>query len=399
MLVVHVQSYGPDSAPVEVPQLQSRIRFLRCPLSCTSGSTRSEKSGIAADAVLRGCGRPQERVQRHTMEHIVDFVCFPPTVQILDAPVPQTVKQLPDVLQFFDRLSTVPEPVIEVPKISTEDVPMRAVLRATQLAEQLVEVPTIVSYASLSLSQALHEYRQRTVEQNVDIPAVGGSGTGGGLSGFLPGQRYSMTAEQIVDTPVPRDSRVLHPASSSFGLPVWQIKGFFALFPEGKKRALGLALGGRNCSPSRAHPRRRLSWRISSRMQPVCGCAFQTVGGNFWGLIQKFGGLGEGWDGAFVMRQPTTTFGRISSCFPVLCARAVRTWNLVHFFLCPRFWQSLFWVSGLGVAYVYENWILREMTFLRGCNAWYNSGYMFCVSTLVALEEFTQFLRDGRLVS
>ena len=101
-------------------------------------------------------------------------------VQMLDAPVPQ----LHDVLQFFDRLSAVPEPVIEAPKIYTEDVPMRAVWRATQLVEQLVEVPTTVSYASLLLWQALHEYRQRTVEQNVDIPAVGGSGTGGGLSVF-----------------------------------------------------------------------------------------------------------------------------------------------------------------------------------------------------------------------
>ena len=148
--------------------------------------------------------RPQERVQRHTMEHIVDFVCFAPMVQILDAPVPQTVEQLQDVLQFFDRLSTVPEPVIEVPKISTEDVPMRAVLRATQLAEQLVEVPTIISNPLLLLLQALLEHKQRTVEQNVDIPAVGGSGAGGGLSGFLPEQNYSMTVEQIVDNPVPR---------------------------------------------------------------------------------------------------------------------------------------------------------------------------------------------------
>ena len=41
------------------------------------------------------------------------------------------------------------------------------------------------------------------MEQNVDIPAVGGSGAGGGLSGFLPAQHYSMTAEQIVDNPVP----------------------------------------------------------------------------------------------------------------------------------------------------------------------------------------------------
>ena len=139
--------------------------------------------------------RPQERVQRHTMEHIVDYVCFAPMVQILDAPVPQTVGQLQDVLQFFDRLSTVPEPVIEVPKISTEDVPMRAVLRDPQLAEQLVEVPTIISFPMIALLHALLE--QRTVEQNVDIPAVGGSG---GLSGFLPGQNYSMTAEQIRST-------------------------------------------------------------------------------------------------------------------------------------------------------------------------------------------------------
>ena len=146
--------------------------------------------------------RPQERVQRHTMEHIVDYVCCAPLVQTLDAPVPQTVNKLHDVLRFFDRLTTVPEQVIGVPKIITEDVPMRAVLRATQLAEQLVEVPTIISFPMIALLHAL--LAQRTVEQNVDIPAVGGSGTGGSLSGFLPGQNYSMTVEQIVDNPVLR---------------------------------------------------------------------------------------------------------------------------------------------------------------------------------------------------
>ena len=157
--------------------------------------------------------RPQERVQRHTMEHIVDYVCCAPLVQTLDAPVPQTVDKLHDVLRFFDRLTTVPEQVIEVPKIITEDVPMRAVLRATQLAEQLVEVPTIISFPMIALLHAL--LAQRTVEQNVDIPAVGGSGTGGGLSGFLPGQNYSMTAEQIVDNPVPRPGGVGKPTRFS----------------------------------------------------------------------------------------------------------------------------------------------------------------------------------------
>ena len=42
--------------------------------------------------------RPQERVQRHTMEHIVDLVRVAPMVQTLDARVPQMVEQLPNVL-------------------------------------------------------------------------------------------------------------------------------------------------------------------------------------------------------------------------------------------------------------------------------------------------------------
>ena len=97
--------------------------------------------------------RPQERVQRHTMEHIVDFICFAPMVQILDAPVPQTVEQLSDVLRFFDRLTSVAEQVIEVPKIqrSSRWSYRRFVdsLRQPQTVEQLVEVPTIISCSSL----------------------------------------------------------------------------------------------------------------------------------------------------------------------------------------------------------------------------------------------------------
>ena len=112
--------------------------------------------------------RPQERVQRHTVEHIVDFVRFAPMVQILDAPVPQMMEQLPDILHFFGTLTTDPEQVIEVPNFP-EDVPMRAVLRDPQLVEQLVEVPTIVPYSWMRLRR----------EQNVDIPV---------LQGFLPEQ-------------------------------------------------------------------------------------------------------------------------------------------------------------------------------------------------------------------
>ena len=125
------------------------------------------------------------------MEHITDLVRVAPMVQILDAPVPQTVDKLRDVLQFFDRLSTVPEPVIEVPKIITEDVPMRAVLRDTQLVEQLVEVPTDPGYVFYVVAVQTLGWRTAAalIEQFVDNPARGGGGGRRGGSRGPPPER------------------------------------------------------------------------------------------------------------------------------------------------------------------------------------------------------------------
>ena len=134
---------------------------------------------------------PQVGAQRHAVDQIVGV----PGLPTLDAPVPLMVEQLVDVLQLLDALIPVPEQVIDVPNFFVERIPPRTSVREPQLAEQ-VEVPTIISFSSL----------QRIAEQNLDIPAVGGSGTGGGLSGFFPGQNFSMTAEQIIDNPVPRRS-------------------------------------------------------------------------------------------------------------------------------------------------------------------------------------------------
>ena len=326
--------------------------------------------------------RPQERVQRRTVEQIVDNTLFLPT---LDVPVPQMENELVEVCRLLDVF--IPEQAIEVPKISSSRQSRRRRVRfAEQTAEQLVEVPTIVSYSSL----------HGLVEQNVDIPVPHGRDrVGGGLLGLLLGQSSTAfggarfpaaTAEQIV-----RDSRVLHPASSSSGLPGMANQGVFRTFPRWKKVRTWARTRGRNCSPSRAHPRRRLSWRISSRMQLVCGCAFQAVGGNFWAQIQKFGGLGEGWDGALVMRQSTVAFESIS------CPSCSRSSHLESgaLFPCPCVWKSSFRASGCCF------W-LRKLDFsgddfFRGGNAWYNSGFMLCVSTSRALEEFTHFLRGGGL--
>ena len=92
------------------------------------------------------------------------------------------------------RLYLLPSRFFEVPKIILENIPVRTAVRDTQLAEQLVEVPTIVSLSSL----------QMIMEQTVDIPVPGGGGRLAGLQGFLPGQSSTaLTVAQIVDNPAP----------------------------------------------------------------------------------------------------------------------------------------------------------------------------------------------------
>ena len=105
---------------------------------------KTARAGREAREALHGhvpeAPLPQGRVLRHVVGHL--------SVPALDVPVPKMVDQLPDIEQFFRVLSPDPEQVIEVPKILRFDVPMRAALRVTQLVEQLVEVPTIISCSS-----------------------------------------------------------------------------------------------------------------------------------------------------------------------------------------------------------------------------------------------------------
>ena len=213
---------------------------------------------------------PQVGLQRHAVDQIVDAVSGPPT---LDVPVPQMVNQLLSFLTALD--SFVPEQVIEVPKISTLSRCPRTVLSVPQTAEQLMEVPTIISFSSL----------REIVEQNVDIPVPHGRVGDGGLLGFHPGQsstaksgadHRSVSAEQIVDIPAPRGGRVLHPASSSSGLQGTATQGFFffALFPKIKNCALELALGSEllaESSPSTPAAQRGGGWRSCSLSRSSSG--------------------------------------------------------------------------------------------------------------------------------
>ena len=130
-----------------------------------------------------------DRVQRHYMEDL-GTVC--PYVQILHLSVPQMVDNVTDTLRILDH--PIAEQVIEVPKIYCSPCPSRSVVPVPQSAEQLVEVPTTISYSSLF---------QQTLEQNVDIP-TSVRGVSRSLHGFLPEQYSSQrTASQIADIPVP----------------------------------------------------------------------------------------------------------------------------------------------------------------------------------------------------
>ena len=111
-----------------------------------------EEPGGGLPAPLSEVAGRQDKVVRHVMEDL-GSVC--PVVQILDLPVPHMVDQLAELLnleedvldagRLVDRFFQVPELVIEVPKISLDVIPLRALVPEPQLAEQLVEVPTIVS--------------------------------------------------------------------------------------------------------------------------------------------------------------------------------------------------------------------------------------------------------------
>ena len=89
--------------------------------------------------------------------------------------------------------NSVPERIMAMPKISSPSRPLRAVLSEPQMAEQLVEVPTVVS--------PFFQF----VQQNADIPVPGARGVPGygGLQGFLPEQSSHPSDEQTIDIPVP----------------------------------------------------------------------------------------------------------------------------------------------------------------------------------------------------
>ena len=167
------------------------------------------------------------------------------TSQILDVLVPQMEDQLVEFMRGLD--TATPEQVIAVPEISQDRIPQRFVdTGRPQRAEQLVEVPTVVSHSSL---------QRHSAEQNVDIPVPGTRGDRGGLQGFHPRQGSQHTVEQIVDSPV------LGGGPQDF-LPVlgWQ------LHPQHRVMSWVKGFSHFSCSKKGAHSGRQVSAELGGHV-------------------------------------------------------------------------------------------------------------------------------------
>ena len=106
-----------------------------------------------------------------------------PLVQILDLPVPQTVDYVAQALRLLDR--PIAEQVIEVPTVSCSSCPSRSRVPEPQSADQLVEVPTVLTPTRIALQIA---------EQIVDTPVPRGH-----VHGSLPRQSSAMSLPESIE--------------------------------------------------------------------------------------------------------------------------------------------------------------------------------------------------------
>ena len=121
--------------------------------------------------------RPSSCAQRHIMEDLGELA---PSVQLLDLPVPQMVENVTDtLLRILD--FPIAEQVIAVPTVSCASCPSRSRVPGPQSADQLVEVPTVLTPTRIALQIA---------EQIVDTPVPRAHD-----HGSLPGQSSSSRRE------------------------------------------------------------------------------------------------------------------------------------------------------------------------------------------------------------
>ena len=294
------------------------------PLPSRSSSASMKKSpGIERPGRLSAVSGPQERVQRRTVQQIVDFA---PSLPTLDDSAPQMVEQLRNILSFFRALSPDPGVVIEVPQILPEDVSMRTAVRVRNWRNSWENCHR--SCLSLRL-QGNPSSRSLTVQFRVVVFLVFKVFSQDRATFSQPSRSWTIQflgrmvvevfkvctedriqtafSEQIVEFPIQVEvfeivsqSRV--PQRFLQLLLDSLIKGFFAPFSTGKKVRRSRAPRGQNWVRSRAHGRHELSWGVVPLATTLT--AARTSWGTTWGAESSPGAVA----GA-ALCQPTEAFG------------------------------------------------------------------------------------------
>ena len=209
-----------------------------------------------------------------------------PLVQILDLPMPQMVDYVADSLRILD--FPIAEQFIEVPKISCSPCPSRFLVPEPQSAEQLVEVPTVLSPTRIALRIA-----EQIVDYSSSLVVVFKV-----FSHNRVQQRRLLLRYAILSGLSSRSLTFLLLVVALDGvLPhllvcrVRQINGFFALFPVGKSAA----------SAAVPSPRVPASVSVFSAIWVGQWIHFWPVYGEFWKFSHVlyvkvgFGSILRGW--------------------------------------------------------------------------------------------------------
>ena len=175
-----------------------------------------------------------------------------------------------------------------------------------------------------------------TAEKIVDnpVPRPGGAGD---LQGFLRGQGSTALSEQIPEFPDPGGGREdFQPVQGSAVSPSDSpglVKGVLALFPGRKKVRRSRAPRGRNWVRTRAHGRRELCWGL--------------LGGTTWSAASSPCCCVQEWCFLVCSSGPPSYPVAWSSCWCRLCLATRPSWRLLEEFpllraLCRaiRTWKS-----------------------------------------------------------
>ena len=311
---------------------------------------------------------------------------------------------------------------------------MRTAVREPQLAEQLVEVPTILSYSSL----------QRTVEQNVDIPVPHRGERIAGLRGFLPRQRSTAlqasqerTSERIVEQNVAfpiggglQDFLPGQTSSASSSSPAGVHgsadgpgEGVFRTFPHiKKKRDVGLALGVGTaprvepihtcCSCGHLgrwrrglDPHRLRAWalleEVAVRPRSVAAAVGTALIATWWLRGCWCGSLlvAERQERSWLVRSspglPSYTVAWSSRWCRLCTGAACQSWRLLEEFPVLRCCLVAVFALGnldistlpsylsvLDLVYGCCLWNTAYWIFRDACATWFDSGYMFWIHVL-----------------